>query len=145
MPAGCSPRTSTTWTPPAAGSARTRSWSGCSRRPGEALPVSPLLAAAVAAALRAAEETDGDLDPTVGSALVALGYDRDFAQLPVDGPGPGWTVHRAPGWRDVDLDERSGRMTLPAGVVLDLGATAKAWQADRSAARIASELGAACW
>ena len=112
-----------------------------SDRPGEPVAVSPLLAAAVAAALRAADETDGDLDPTVGGALVALGYDRDFAQVPADGPTPGWSVRQAPGWRDVDLDERNGRMTLPAGVVLDLGATAKAWQADRSAARIADELG----
>ena len=29
--------------------------------------------------LRAAELTDGDVDPTLGSALVALGYDRDFS------------------------------------------------------------------
>jgi thiamine biosynthesis lipoprotein len=44
-----------------------------------------------------------------------------------------------PGWREVRLDGRS--LTLPAGVQLDLGATAKAWAADRSAARIASQAG----
>jgi thiamine biosynthesis lipoprotein len=32
-------------------------------------------------------------------------------------------------------------LTMPAGVQLDLGATAKAWAADRSAARIAAQLG----
>jgi thiamine biosynthesis lipoprotein len=32
-------------------------------------------------------------------------------------------------------------LSLPAGVRLDLGATAKAWAADRAAARIAAELG----
>ena len=33
----------------------------------------------MAVALRAASVTDGDVDPTVGGALCALGYDRDFA------------------------------------------------------------------
>src|ERR1700722_19898233 len=43
--------------------------------------VSPLLAEAVAVSLRAAQLTDGDLDPTVGGVLADLGYDRDFAEL----------------------------------------------------------------
>jgi len=38
---------------------------------GGPLPISPLLATIVAAALRAAELTDGAVDPTLGSALVA--------------------------------------------------------------------------
>ena len=45
------------------------------------LTVSALLAEAIAVSLRAARLTDGDLDPTVGGALAALGYDRDFAEL----------------------------------------------------------------
>src|ERR1700722_7669978 len=43
--------------------------------------VTPPLAEAVAGSLRAARLTDGALDPTVGGALAALGYDRDFAEL----------------------------------------------------------------
>ena len=43
--------------------------------------VSPLLAEAVAVSLRAAQLTDGDMDPTVGGVLADLGYDRDFAEL----------------------------------------------------------------
>ena len=45
---------------------------------GRFVPVSPLLIEAVQVALRAAELTDGDVDPTVGNALVLAGYDRDW-------------------------------------------------------------------
>ena len=103
--------------------------------------VSPLLAGALAVALRAARRTDGDVDPTVGNALSAAGYDRDFALVQRDGPPVRLTVRTVPGWRQVELDEESGLLSLPAGTRLDLGATAKAWAADRSAARIATELG----
>jgi len=106
---------------------------------GDPARVSPLLAEAVAVALRAAGLTDGDVDPTVGAAMSAIGYDRDFEQIQEIGPPVKLTVRTVPGWREVHLDGRS--VTMPAGVRLDLGATAKAWAADRSAARIASRLG----
>ena len=48
--------------------------------------VSPLLAEAVAVALRAARLTDGDVDPTVGGAMAAAGYDRDFHSIMPNGP-----------------------------------------------------------
>ena len=64
----------------------------------------------------------------------------------VAAPHPGGRLHvagRRPSWRDVVLERGAGgaRLTVPAGVVLDLGATAKAWTADRAAARVAEELG----
>jgi len=101
--------------------------------------VSPLLAEAIAVALRAARLTDGDVDPTVGAAMSAVGYDRDFEKIEPNGPPLRLTVRKVPGWQQVRLDGRS--LTLPAGVRLDLGATAKAWAADRSAARITASLG----
>ncbi len=110
------------------------------RQPGPA-PLSPLLAEAVAVALRAAELTDGDVDPTIGDALALIGYDRDFALVPADGPPVRLSVRAAPGWRQVSLDEQHRLLSLPPGISLDLGATAKAWAADRSAARLAAELG----
>ncbi|HJY70776.1 MAG TPA: FAD:protein FMN transferase, partial [Streptosporangiaceae bacterium] len=102
--------------------------------------VSPLLAEAIAVALRAAELTDGDVDPTVGAAMSALGYDRDFEQIQAASrPAAQLTVRAVPGWREVRLAGRT--LTMPEGVQLDLGATAKAWAADRSAARIARQAG----
>jgi len=103
--------------------------------------LSPLLAEAIAVALRAARLTDGDVDPTVADAMSALGYDRDFTLLPDAGPPVRLTVRAVPGWRQVGLDEQSRLLTLPRGVHLDLGATAKAWAADRSATRLAGALG----
>jgi thiamine biosynthesis lipoprotein ApbE len=105
--------------------------------------VSPLLAEAIAVSLRAASLTDGDVDPTVGGALSALGYDRDFRQVPATGPAlPGGIgVRIIPGWRSIRLDPATRRLTVPPGIQLDLGATVKGWAADRSAARIAATLG----
>lgn len=109
------------------------------RAAGQPVRLSPLLAEAVGVALRAAELTDGDVDPTVGEAIVAVGYDRDFDLVPADGPALGLAVKAVPGWRQVRLDPPV--LTMPAGVRLDLGATAKAWAADRAAGRIAAATG----
>jgi thiamine biosynthesis lipoprotein len=107
---------------------------------GEVIPVSPLLARLLRAALSAAAETGGDLDPTLGSRLVALGYDRDFAAVGT-GPGGVLTAARTASWTDIELDVERGLVRVPDGVLLDLGATAKAYAADAAAARIAAELG----
>jgi thiamine biosynthesis lipoprotein len=100
--------------------------------------VGPVLAGALSAALGAAEATGGLVDPTLGRALEMAGYDRTFADLPADGPstsaGP---VGR---WREVHLD---GDVVELPDVVLDLGATAKAWAADRAAATVSQRLGVA--
>ena len=108
---------------------------------GRPVRVSPLLAEALTVALRAAEATDGAVDPTVGSAMEAIGYDRDFTLVREDDRPVRLTVKRAPGWRRVGLDRATGTVTVPAGVRLDLGATAKAWAADKAAAMLARTAG----
>ncbi|GAA2136441.1 FAD:protein FMN transferase [Nocardioides koreensis] len=100
--------------------------------------VSPMLADLLGEALAAAERTDGAVDPTIGAALSALGYDRDI-RLVESGTGLVALVRPVPGWRTLRLAGR--RLTLPDGLELDLGATAKAVAADRTAALVAQRLG----
>jgi thiamine biosynthesis lipoprotein len=102
-------------------------------RSGETVRVGPVLLEAVSAALRAARLTGGDVDPTVGEALIALGYDRDFESLPV--PAVSRAVASIPGWRTVQVDAVRGTVRTAPGVILDLGATAKALAADWAALR----------
>jgi thiamine biosynthesis lipoprotein len=117
---------------------------------GRFVDVDPLLIEAVEVALRAAVLTDGDVDPTVGNALMLAGYDRDWTLLesPADGfaeeeaPPPAITARVTPGWRAVELDRERAAIRIPTGVRLDLGATAKAWVADRAAAAVHAATGA---
>jgi len=81
------------------------------RANGQRAIVSDELRQAVLAALTAASLTDGLVDPTLGAN---------------------------PGWREVEVRGRTVR--VPAGVMLDLGATGKALAADRAAAAIASAI-----
>ncbi|HKE99823.1 MAG TPA: FAD:protein FMN transferase [Actinomycetes bacterium] len=107
---------------------------------GRPVAVGEVLLDAVEVALRAARLTGGDVDPTVGQALMLLGYDRDFDAVAAAGR-PVVRAAVVPGWRRVRVDRRRGRVRVPAGVRLDLGATAKALAADRAAARAARAAG----
>ncbi|CRK60740.1 Thiamin biosynthesis lipoprotein ApbE [Alloactinosynnema sp. L-07] len=102
--------------------------------------VDPILFTVVRVALDAAEVTDGLVDPTLGNAMIAIGYDRTFADLaPVSTPV---TPVRGGGWRGIGTDAATRTIQLPLGVRLDLGATAKAWAADVAARRVAASTGA---
>ena len=98
---------------------------------GRAVPVGATLLHALDVALDAARWTDGTVDPTIGHALRLLGYDRDFCEVG-DGP-PVLRFAKVEGWRNVHVDRSSGAVRVPAGVHLDLGATAKALAADQAA------------
>jgi FAD:protein FMN transferase len=110
-------------------------------RAGRHTPVGPLLLEALELALRAAELSDGDVDPTVGRALELAGYDRDWRLLDPAAAQPEppaeITARFRAGWQTIALDRRSASIKVPAGVTLDLGASAKAWAADRAAAAAA--------
>lgn len=107
---------------------------------GRWVTLSPLLTEAIGVALDAARDSDGDIDPTVGEAMSALGYDRDFALVAPNGPAITLSARPVPGWRQINFDRASRSLRMPPGTRLDLGATAKAWAADRAATRIAQRL-----
>jgi thiamine biosynthesis lipoprotein len=109
----------------------------CGLTPGRTR-LSPMLADLLGTALDAAEASGGLVDPTVGTVMGDLGYDRSFELLPADGP-PVSLTHRVPGYRRVHL--YGDRLELPIGLHLDLGATAKARAADVAAQRAASTVG----
>jgi thiamine biosynthesis lipoprotein len=100
-------------------------------RDGGVFMLSNGLAEAVGVALAAARWTGGLTDPTVGQALMSLGYDRDFAAIGLERSERPVPHAPVPGWQAVRLD--GPLLRLPAGVRLDLGATAKGLGSDRAA------------
>ncbi|KRD19474.1 MULTISPECIES: FAD:protein FMN transferase [unclassified Streptomyces] len=103
--------------------------------------VTERFAEALQAALRAARLTAGAVDPTVGSAVIALGYDRTFVSLRPDDARPVPVGRPATGWKRIAFDARTRRLRLPPHTRLDLGATAKALASDRAAQRAAAATG----
>ena len=93
------------------------------------LRVSPAFARAVEAACAAAQVTGGLVSPTIGQAILAAGYDRDFAEIEADGSPIVTTA--APDWRAVRLHK--GFLVRPAGTVLDLNGVVKSMAADDAA------------
>ena len=89
----------------------------------------------------AAALTDGAVDPTVGNALCRLGYDLDFSLVSCGRTGALPSPKPVPGWQSVIIDPDDSTIIMPAGTTLDLGATGKAWAADRVAAAVARRLG----
>jgi FAD:protein FMN transferase len=96
--------------------------------------VSPLFARGLRAALNAAALTGGLVDPTLGGAIAAAGYDRDFALLGTDASPVAPT---SPGrWRSVLLTGRA--LTRPPGTLLDLNGVVKrasGWSPEASSER----------
>src|SRR5262249_36353252 len=102
---------------------------------GVVVQVSPQFAAMVEVALRAARETGGLVDPTLGAAIDAAGYDRDFCELQ---PSP------RPAGRGACGRWRSPRVTRsllhrPRGVLLDLNGVVKGKTVDDALALIGGD------
>ena len=100
-----------------------------------AVHVSPVFAEALAAALEAADATQGLVDPTLLDALEAAGYDEDFAALRPD-PRPCGPPARGARER-VQL---AGRVVIrPPGVRLDLNGVVKAQAVDDALALLSGD------
>jgi FAD:protein FMN transferase len=113
-------------------------------RVGVPVPVSPLLYEAVQFAMAVAEETDGAFDPTVGRAMEARGFNRDYrarqvvptpgeAVLPAAAENPSFPPDAPPSYRDVRLDPAAKTIALLRPLVLDLGSVAKGFAVDLAA------------
>jgi thiamine biosynthesis lipoprotein len=108
---------------------------GLSRQIDVAVPASALLYAAVEFALAVAEESGGAFDPTVGLAMEARGFDREYTS------GEVVRTPLAPNervsFRDVRLDPEARTIRLLRPLVLDLGAVAKGLAIDMAARELA--------
>jgi thiamine biosynthesis lipoprotein ApbE len=108
---------------------------------GRTIRISPLLATAIDAALRAARLTDGAVDPTIGRAIRVAGYDDDFSRIAAEGGPVNLHAWQVPGWQGIRLDRRLRTVWLPHGVELDLGSTGKALAADLAATAAMAAVG----
>src|SRR5439155_25675236 len=104
------------------------------RARGQAVPISRELSRAVRASLEAAARTGGLVDPTVGAAVEAAGYTRDFDELRPD-PRP---VQAAPAgrWRSIGVTPLL--LWRPPGLALDLNGVVKGLAVDDAAALLSS-------
>ncbi|MFI5695850.1 FAD:protein FMN transferase [Kribbella sp. NPDC051586] len=112
-------------------------------RAGALVPVSRLLVDLVDVSLVAAQMSGGAVDPTVGPAVIAAGYDADIETVRRRFPQAPDEAKPVVGWQEVRLNRKLALLGVPKDCALDLGATAKAWTADRAANVISKRYGCA--
>jgi len=101
----------------------------------EFVAASPIFARVLALALDAALRTDGLVDPTLGAAIEAAGYDRDFAELTDDERPPAPTVQGS--WRHVRV---AGPLVFRyPGTKLDLNCVVKGVAVDAALQQLAGD------
>lgn len=105
------------------------------RRPERPVVVSPDTFTLVARSVDAWHATGGRFDPTVLPAMLAAGYDRDFAAVAGTATPPTASLP-SPGCGAIRLDPVVGAVWLPAGVGFDPGGIGKGLAADLVSAEI---------
>ena len=103
-------------------------------RAGSLVAVSPLFANAIGAGLRAARMTGGAVDPTVGRAMRAIGYDADFDHIRNPAGPIELRLEPIPGWQSIDFSADRREVRVRRGVEIDLGSTGKGLAADLATA-----------
>jgi thiamine biosynthesis lipoprotein len=103
--------------------------------------ISPLLADAIATSLRAAVLTDGRVDPTVGRAMRAVGYDDDFDRIRSRTDPISIRLEPIPGWQAIQFNPLARTLGVPKGVEIDLGSIGKALASDLAAAAALEAVG----
>lgn len=109
--------------------------------PGDPVVVSLDTYTLVERAVRGWEATAGRYDPTVGDAVMVLGYDRSFELLAQRPPSEAASTIGAdppvvPGCAGIELDPVVRAVTLPAGVRIDPGGIGKGLAGDMVAAEM---------
>jgi thiamine biosynthesis lipoprotein len=113
--------------------------------PRDCVPASELLRQAVKAGLRAAELSDGLVDPTLADEIESAGYTASRAGVP--GAPLGAALEEAPQrrpagpspnarWRGFEVDDAAGTISRPPGVRFDTGGTGKGLAADLIASQL---------
>ncbi len=98
---------------------------------GRTVAVSEVFIDVIRAAVAAAHATGGLFDPTVGARMIALGYDRTFAELPADSAaGRVLAPWNAGAWRSIEIDPAARSVRVPSGTSLDFGGIAKGMAVD---------------
>lgn len=97
---------------------------------GQWTPVSNVFWRLLSRALQLSQATSGLFDPTLLNAVVATGYDRDFAEVRrratvTKSSAATATLPRRGSWQAVELDPVQHAVRLPPAVKLDLGGIAK--------------------
>ena len=106
------------------------------RLPGVPVVVSPDTFLLFERAISAWRATGGSFDPTVGAALEAFGYHRDFNELTGTVAASPSSAGPVPGCGSVSLDPLLRAVTLPVGVRFDPGGVGKGLAADLVAQRL---------
>lgn len=117
------------------------------RLQGQWFSVSELFLDMVVVAMRAAAQSDGLVDPTIGGLVEQHGFARNSQTSPQTSPQPD-RPHESPlvrrvvrsDWRSLEVDPVRARIRMPAGLQLDLGAIGKAYAADLIADSVNSAL-----
>ncbi len=113
--------------------------------PRPVVTASPILRQAVRAGLWAAERSGGLVDPTLGGAIASAGYVESRAGVAPEpladalataparrAAGPGAAAE----WRSIEVDDLTGTVSRPPGIVFDTGGCGKGLAADLVAERL---------
>lgn len=102
--------------------------------------VSPVLWDVFQVAHKAERMTNGLVTPTVLNAMILMGYDRPFDELPQLATSLPDSVDTTPvPLTDVPVNEVERTITLPRGIGLDFGGVAKGWAAHQAMERLRIE------
>ena len=111
--------------------------------PGNSHEVAPECAAIVGAAHEAYRTTGGLFDPRILDSLLAVGYDRTFAEVATAAAVPSPPRQDAPLHGEWQPTVNMNQTAVTLGPTpIDLGGIGKGWTVDAAAAKLASEVSA---